>query len=43
MALKLFELVEDFTVNVFMMKITQFEKNGSICKFFFYFAGKLKH
>ena len=30
MALKLFEFVEQFMMNTFLLKLTQFEKTGSI-------------
>ena len=39
MALKLFEFVEQFIMNNFLLKLAQFEKTGSIDKIF-YFAGK---
>ena len=32
MALKLFEFVEQFMMNIFLLKLTQFEKTGSIGK-----------
>ena len=38
MALKLLEILEQFMINNFLIKITQFEKTGSIYKN--YFAGK---
>ena len=39
MALRLFEFVEQFRVDTFLLKFTQFKKTGSIGKTF-YFAGK---
>ena len=32
MALKLFEFVEQFMMDIFLLKLTQFEKTGSIGK-----------
>ena len=34
MALKLFEVAEQFMMDTFMLKLTQFEKTGSIGKTF---------
>ena len=34
MALKLFEFVEHFMMEIFLLKLDQFEKTGSICKTF---------
>ena len=34
MALKLFEFVEQFIMDTFLLKLTQFEKTGSIGKTF---------
>ena len=35
MPLKLFEFVEQFMIDTFSIKLTQFEKTGSIGKFLF--------
>ena len=35
MALKLFEILEQFMMGNFLLKLTQFEKTGSIQKTFF--------
>ena len=39
MALKLFEFVKRFMLDIFLLKLTQYEKNGWIDKNFI-FAGK---
>ena len=36
MALKLFEFVEQFKMDTFFLKLTKFEKTGSIGKLFYF-------
>ena len=43
MALKLFEFVEKFIMEIFLLKLTQFEKTGSIGKTFISLGNLIKN